>query len=634
MDVNNKGRYVMNVITVMKRVALTFLITLFTEMQFVVTQTKICDSPQYIELDKKGIITCRFHKDFFAVWWYSSVDFRNSRPTIEYQNKNKSGPGYESGEFDVYPNGSLIVTEVKLKHEDMLTVAYLPSEEELYDFIHIQVIVIVKPDVPFPLITQCDNVSNTCFIVASKGDMECYVRGARPRVSLDFISRTVNGDRKITEELEITPEGDGYTSRISTRNAFHRSSLLVLLVCKASSITDLFDKTESFALVQNGLANRITEKSTPITIERYDRMELHCTENGNAFTVWKRAIPPRYVDYELLLYSISFGQGFIEVFAEDIILEHNISLVIPSTDIRHEGEYFCVFGDGLSDGMKVYNVTVAVPVYPVIEGCSDQAYCKLQSEYGGSLTCSVEGIRPQVELQWNAYYENQSNLISFINPQRIIKENGDLFDVTLFVQYRVSEKVPERLTVECGVVSTNDLLSNLSKKMDLLFSTGNTLHRMLLNSLCTLISVMGNSLLYGLPVLQINRLQRTQNIAARIVTRSQPKDHITHILSDLHWLPIQDRIIFKILLLVYRSFVGALPPYLSDLLQPYQVNRSSMRSHNKSLLCERRSNRSWGIRAFATAGPLLWKNLPEHVKLCPSLASFKRSLETHLMQTV
>ena len=45
---------------------------------------------------------------------------------------------------------------------------------------------------------------------------------------------------------------------------------------------------------------------------------------------------------------------------------------------------------------------------------------------------------------------------------------------------------------------------------------------------------MGNSLLYGLPDIQIKRLSRLQNIAARIITRTKPTEHITPVLRDLH----------------------------------------------------------------------------------------------------
>ena len=56
-----------------------------------------------------------------------------------------------------------------------------------------------------------------------------------------------------------------------------------------------------------------------------------------------------------------------------------------------------------------------------------------------------------------------------------------------------------------------------------------------------------NSLLYGAPVTQIEKLQRIQNAAARLITRSPKFCHMGPILRQLHWLPIRSRIHHKIL---------------------------------------------------------------------------------------
>ena len=77
-----------------------------------------------------------------------------------------------------------------------------------------------------------------------------------------------------------------------------------------------------------------------------------------------------------------------------------------------------------------------------------------------------------------------------------------------------------------------------------------------------------NSLLYGLPQHLLNRFRAIQNTAARIVTLSKRFDHITLIIMfKLHWLPLNDRIHFKILLLVYKCLNGLASIYLSELLR-------------------------------------------------------------------
>ena len=91
-----------------------------------------------------------------------------------------------------------------------------------------------------------------------------------------------------------------------------------------------------------------------------------------------------------------------------------------------------------------------------------------------------------------------------------------------------------------------------------------------------------NSLLVNLPPSHLVPLQRIQNAAARIVTRSKPYEHITPILSNLHWLPIIQRIQFKILLLAFKIRNGDCPMYLSSLVKskpPSSRLRASTSSH-------------------------------------------------------
>ena len=142
-----------------------------------------------------------------------------------------------------------------------------------------------------------------------------------------------------------------------------------------------------------------------------------------------------------------------------------------------------------------------------------------------------------------------------------------------------------------------------------------------------------NSLLFGLPSHQIQRLQLIQNSAARLVTRTKKHTSITPILMNLHWLPIQSRIQYKILLFAYQCFHQFGPAYLVDLLTKYKPERT-LRSSNKSLFhVPQTTTRSYGERSFSYAAPVLWNKLPEHVRFIDSYEKFKISLKTHLFST-
>eukprot|EP00914_Ancora_sagittata_P027125 GHVO01053152.1.p1 GENE.GHVO01053152.1~~GHVO01053152.1.p1 ORF type:complete len:211 (-),score=15.80 GHVO01053152.1:333-965(-) len=73
-----------------------------------------------------------------------------------------------------------------------------------------------------------------------------------------------------------------------------------------------------------------------------------------------------------------------------------------------------------------------------------------------------------------------------------------------------------------------------------------------------------NSLYIGTPKHQLQRLQRIQNCAARLLVGAERYEHITPILKYLHWLPVDQRVIFKILLLVFKAANNIGPVYLRE----------------------------------------------------------------------
>ena len=139
-----------------------------------------------------------------------------------------------------------------------------------------------------------------------------------------------------------------------------------------------------------------------------------------------------------------------------------------------------------------------------------------------------------------------------------------------------------------------------------------------------------NSLYVGMGQAQISRLQLVQNAAARLLTGTRKREHISPVLASLHWLPVPYRIDYKLLLIVYKCLNGLAPAYLTDLLNTYVPHRL-LRSVDQQLLVVPRSRLALRAdRAFSVAAPKRWNSLPLQIRLATSLPAFKSGLKTHL----
>ncbi|XP_071963952.1 uncharacterized protein [Antedon mediterranea] len=140
-----------------------------------------------------------------------------------------------------------------------------------------------------------------------------------------------------------------------------------------------------------------------------------------------------------------------------------------------------------------------------------------------------------------------------------------------------------------------------------------------------------NSLLYGLPAKDISKIQRVQNTAARLVVQSPIRQHITPVPRQLHWLPVTQRITFKILLFVFKALHNSPSKFISELIQPY-VPKRSLRSRSESLLAHlfHPSTKFYGNRSFSSASVSLWNALPIEIRQATSTSVFKSLLKTHL----
>jgi hypothetical protein len=143
-----------------------------------------------------------------------------------------------------------------------------------------------------------------------------------------------------------------------------------------------------------------------------------------------------------------------------------------------------------------------------------------------------------------------------------------------------------------------------------------------------------NAVFAGLPRCDLDRLQSIQNAAVRLIAGARQFDHVTPLLQAQHWLPIEQRIVFKLCVMMYKSVNGMAPSYLQEYVISPDSSRSSfrLRSADTGQLYVPRTRTALGDRAFAVAGPRTWNSLPVIVRSSPSLSTFKKLLKTYLFR--
>ena len=142
-----------------------------------------------------------------------------------------------------------------------------------------------------------------------------------------------------------------------------------------------------------------------------------------------------------------------------------------------------------------------------------------------------------------------------------------------------------------------------------------------------------NSLFVNLPEESLNKLQRFQNRAARIVLKKKKRDHIRPLLKKLHWLPLKARILYKTAILCFKCIHNKAPSYLQDLVEVYTPSRSLRSGSHCLLRIPRRGSCRLAGRSFTHAAPAVWNALPLSLRLATSETAFKTGLKTYLFTT-
>ena len=137
-----------------------------------------------------------------------------------------------------------------------------------------------------------------------------------------------------------------------------------------------------------------------------------------------------------------------------------------------------------------------------------------------------------------------------------------------------------------------------------------------------------NSLLYGISEHLMDKLQRVQNAAARLILGYRKYDRISAGLMELHWLPVRYRIQFKIAVIRFKVLSTNEPTYLRNMLEIQQPQRARRATTGILLRVPKSNLKTAGDRSFAVSAPKIWNSLPGTLKSAQSLQIFKKKLKT------
>ena len=443
------------------------------------------------------------------------------------------------------------------------------------------------------------------------------MKNYRPVSNLTFVSKIL--EKVVASRLDNHLQKNNLMDDVQSAYRQHHSTETALLKVQTDIMTSL-DQGSVAALLMLDLSAAFDTIDHSILLSRFE----------NTFGIRDRALTWFKSYLTNRTQSVAIG----DVISADQIMDFSVpqgSVLGPKT--------YCMYTKPVCDiirrhGLMHHSYADDTQIYITIKPSTDNwlgAVAKIES-------CVVD-VKSWMERNMLKLNDDKTELIVYTpkNRQHLCKD----------VSVTIGDSIvtPKAHVKNLGVIFDQSLsmkkhINYVSKTCHYHHRNISRIRRYLTDEACkTMVQALvtsrldhGNVLSHGLPNTTISVLQRVQNTAARIITRTPKRDHITPVLRKLHWLPVEKRLLYKVLLYTYKALHGLSPSYVCDLIVPYKPTRS-LRSENKSMLHVPKTRTvGYGDRSFSKSSPVLWNELPETIKCSGSIEIFKRRLKTHLFK--
>ena len=246
-----------------------------------------------------------------------------------------------------------------------------------------------------------------------------------------------------------------------------------------------------------------------------------------------------------------------------------------------------------------------------IEWCKPN---KMQLHYGKT-TCMLVGTRQRLNMSNKLNIQVNDTCIQNVSKQKLL---GIYIDESLTWSSHIDHL--------CSHISTKiSLLRNLSKYVPI------KVLKMFYQSYILPCIDYGSITWGSASSLHLERLNKLQKRAARIILRTDFDTPSQEMFQELEWLAVPNRIDYNKAVLTYRALNNLTPAYITNLLKPMsQVHSLNLRSSENGSLYVPRSRTSLYSGSFSCSAPRLWNALPQCVREAGSLDSFKKNLKNNL----
>ncbi|KAJ8018799.1 hypothetical protein HOLleu_43014 [Holothuria leucospilota] len=444
----------------------------------------VCDEVVYVKYGKRAVIPCTCEPGFDIVSWYKDEDFTSNQPPFIYLDASgKNGPGYDSHQYDLDQNGSLIIYNVSLSDDDcfMVTAVKFNSERRSVQR-EVHVTVISGPHDPvYPVVNDFIYQQHVYMDVNRKGPLTCSLYHVHPVVNLTWNVLDPSHKDKIEffdVAIRNTLNADGTFNMFLDSNYIVEDLSLrrIAIQCEVTDeISEYFAETTKVDLLfppvffipvfptVNGFTN---QQHVYLDTDRKGR--LNCSK--------RNVIPSAHLSWEVvdpvLKQKITFQSetnrsrnmdGTVDIFLTSEFSVEDDRLERITIQCR-------VLGVAEDDYPNVTTVDLLFPdVFPTVNGLTYQQHVYLDTYRTGQLNCSKRNVSPSAHLRWEVVDPVLKPKITFQSETNRLSNMDGTVDIFLTSEFSVEDDRLERITIQCRVLGVaEDDYPNVTT-VDLLF---------------------------------------------------------------------------------------------------------------------------------------------------------------------